>query len=89
MTSSTTPAFFGLLQSMRLGAACSPPAAVSNGLGNLRHRLPFPKTTSTLEGVLRAPMVCPDGHRRDSVYYSILDTEWPRVKTQLETALSS
>jgi N-acetyltransferase len=41
------------------------------------------------EGVLRAHMLCPDGHRRDSVYYSILATEWPRVKTRLEAALAT
>lgn len=36
------------------------------------------------EGVLRKHMVLPDGRIRDSVFYSILDTEWPRVKEYLE-----
>jgi RimJ/RimL family protein N-acetyltransferase len=35
------------------------------------------------EGVLRKQMVLPDGHIRDSVYYSILDSEWPAVKARL------
>jgi hypothetical protein len=33
-------------------------------------------------------MLCPDGHRRDSVYYSILATAWAQVKTRLEAALA-
>jgi RimJ/RimL family protein N-acetyltransferase len=41
------------------------------------------------EGVLCAHMLYPDGHRRDSVYYSILATGWPRMKTRLEAALAS
>ncbi len=40
------------------------------------------------EGVLRNHMVLPDGRYRDSVYYSILDTEWPGVKKKLEVKLA-
>ena len=36
------------------------------------------------EGVLRNHMILPDGYYRHSVYYSILDTEWPQVKKRLE-----
>ena len=36
------------------------------------------------EGVLRNHMILPDGRIRHSVYYSILDTEWPEVKKRLE-----
>ena len=36
------------------------------------------------EGILRNHMVLPDGYCRDSVYYSILDSEWPSVKERLE-----
>ena len=32
------------------------------------------------EGVLRSHTLMPDGRRRDTVYYSILKDEWPRVK---------
>ncbi len=35
------------------------------------------------EGVLRSHMSLENGHRRDTVYYSILDTEWPEVRRQL------
>ena len=36
------------------------------------------------EGVLRNHMIMPDGSYRHSVYYSILDSEWPAVKSRLE-----
>jgi N-acetyltransferase len=39
------------------------------------------------EGTLRRHMIQPDGSYRDSVYYSILDDEWPQVKQQLERRL--
>jgi N-acetyltransferase len=39
------------------------------------------------EGVLRNHMILPDGRYRHSVYYSILDTEWPKVKERLEKVL--
>jgi hypothetical protein len=29
----------------------------------------------------------PDGYQRSSVFYSILDDEWPAVKARLETML--
>jgi len=35
------------------------------------------------EGVLRNHMILPDGRYRDSVYYSILDTEWIEVKQKI------
>jgi len=39
------------------------------------------------EGVLRNHMILPDGRYRDSIYFSIVDTEWPAVKKQLEIKL--
>ncbi len=39
------------------------------------------------EGILRFHMILPDGVRRDSIYYSILDHEWPAVKERLEGLL--
>jgi N-acetyltransferase len=35
------------------------------------------------EGILRRHMVMPDGYHRDTVYYSILDTEWETVRDRL------
>jgi len=39
------------------------------------------------EGMLRNHMITPDGARRDSVYFSILDREWTRVKARLDGLL--
>jgi RimJ/RimL family protein N-acetyltransferase len=39
------------------------------------------------EGVLRKHTLMWTGRYRDSIYYSILDEEWPQVKDQLETML--
>ncbi len=36
------------------------------------------------EGTLRNHIITPDGTIRDSIFYSILDTEWPPVKAGLE-----
>jgi RimJ/RimL family protein N-acetyltransferase len=40
------------------------------------------------EGVFRNHMVMPDGRIRDSVYYSIIEREWPAVKAKLEAFLA-
>lgn len=39
------------------------------------------------EGVLRNHLIMPDGSYRHSVYYSIIQSEWPSVKARLETML--
>jgi N-acetyltransferase len=39
------------------------------------------------EGALRDHIVCHDGYVRTSVYYSILQREWPAVKKRLEGSL--
>jgi RimJ/RimL family protein N-acetyltransferase len=39
------------------------------------------------EGLLRKHYILPDGTIRDSVYFSILDEEWPDVKIRLEEKL--
>jgi N-acetyltransferase len=41
------------------------------------------------EGTLRRHVITWTGRIRDSVYFSILDSEWPEVKTKLETRLST
>ncbi len=40
------------------------------------------------EGTLRRHLITWTGRVRDSVYFSILDTEWPEVKTNLEAMLA-
>lgn len=39
------------------------------------------------EGVLRNHMIMPDGSYRHSVFYSIIESEWPRVKEALEAKM--
>ncbi|MBM4160699.1 MAG: GNAT family N-acetyltransferase [Ignavibacteria bacterium] len=41
------------------------------------------------EGILRNHMITYTGRIRHSVYYSILDSEWPRIKSELERKLAS
>ena len=40
------------------------------------------------EGILRNHMILPDGRYRDSVFYSILDTEWADVKSNLKDMMT-
>ena len=40
------------------------------------------------EGVLRNHMIMPDGRYRDSVCFSIIESEWPEVKARLEARLA-
>lgn len=44
---------------------------------------------ATEEGLLRSFMLLPDGHRRDTLIFSILDHDWPRVRARLRSLLSS
>ena len=39
------------------------------------------------EGVLRKSIIMPDGFQRSSVYYSMLDDEWPAAKIRLQAML--
>ena len=39
------------------------------------------------EGIFRNHMICSNGRIRDSVYFSIIDSEWPAVKSRLEERL--
>jgi RimJ/RimL family protein N-acetyltransferase len=39
------------------------------------------------EGILRHDFIMPDGRKRDSVLYSIIDEDWPQVRQGLEAKL--
>ncbi len=56
-------------------------------LHNERSQKAIERIGAKKEGVLRHHMILPDGRYRDSVYYSILDSEWPEVKRKLEAML--
>ncbi len=51
---------------------------------NQRSRRAILRLGAKEEGTLRKHMVTWNGRQRDSIYFSILDTEWPEVKAQLE-----
>ena len=55
---------------------------------NERSQRAIERIGAVKEGRLRNHMILPDGHVRHSVYYSILDTEWPQVKDRLEAMLA-
>ncbi len=50
---------------------------------NLRSRNAILRLGATQEGILRRHMITDSGRFRDSVYFSILDTEWSKVKAGL------
>jgi RimJ/RimL family protein N-acetyltransferase len=52
---------------------------------NERSRAAILRLGAVQEGVVRCERIMPDGRRRDSVRFSILDTEWPAVKARLES----
>jgi RimJ/RimL family protein N-acetyltransferase len=51
---------------------------------NLRSQAAIARLGAVREGVLRAHVIMPDGHLRDTVMYSITAPEWPAVKAGLE-----
>ena len=53
-------------------------------LRNERSQKAIERIGAVKEGVLRNHMILPDGRYLHSVFYSILDTEWPEVKKRLE-----
>jgi RimJ/RimL family protein N-acetyltransferase len=40
------------------------------------------------EGIARNERIMPDGRKRNSVRFSIIDTEWPAVRESLESRLN-
>lgn len=55
---------------------------------NIRSRRAIERLGAVEEGTLRQHMITSTGRFRDSVYFSILDKEWPSVKDRLEEKLS-
>ena len=56
---------------------------------NLRSRAAILRLGARDEGTLRNHIVMPDGRFRHSVYFSIIESEWPAVKANLEVRLSA
>jgi RimJ/RimL family protein N-acetyltransferase len=56
---------------------------------NMRSRAALKKLGATEEGILRGHKWMPQGYFRDTVFFSILAAEWPRVKAELEQRLAA
>ena len=54
---------------------------------NERSRKAIQRIGAVQEGILRNHMIRPDGAYRDSIFFSIIESEWPDVKIRLETLL--
>lgn len=50
---------------------------------NLKSRTAIARIGATAEGILRKHVICASGRVRDTVYFSIIDSEWPAVKVRL------
>ncbi len=61
--------------------------ALKTDLRNERSQRAIERLGAVREGVLRRHLRMPDGHLRDTVYYSILSDEWPAVRAGLERRL--
>ena len=56
---------------------------------NARSRAAILRLGAQEEGRLRAHRVAPDGSVGDTLYFSVLDDEWPRVRAGLEGRLAA
>lgn len=57
-------------------------------LRNVRSQKALERIGAIKEGILRNHKILPDGRIRHSVYYSVIDSEWPAVKALLENKMS-
>ena len=57
-------------------------------LRNERSQRAIERLGAVREGVLRDHLVNRDGHRRSSVYFSVLADEWPTVRQRLDEMLA-
>jgi RimJ/RimL family protein N-acetyltransferase len=86
-TSANTEAKYLLLRHAFESLGCVRVALKTDGR-NTRSQAAIERLGAVREGVLRKHMNV-RGFQRDTVYFSILETEWPGVKARLEARLSS
>lgn len=55
---------------------------------NRHSRAAIERLGAKLDGVLRNHLIMPDGHYRDTVVYSIIASEWPGVRANLDLLLA-
>lgn len=56
---------------------------------NERSRNAMAALPAQFEGVMRKHMIIPEVGQRDSAYYSVIDSEWPEVRANLERRLAT
>ncbi len=54
---------------------------------NERSRAALAALPAQFEGIMRNHMIVPDVGQRDSAYYSVIDSEWPGVRANLQRRL--
>ncbi|MDY7560632.1 GNAT family protein [Pseudomonas sp. 10B1] len=54
---------------------------------NEKSRAAILRIGATQEGIVRHERIMPDGRKRNSVRFSIIDSEWPNVKALLEAKM--
>ena len=54
---------------------------------NARSRAAILRLGAREEGIIRYERIMPDGHKRNSVRFSIIEEEWPEVRRRLEHRL--
>jgi RimJ/RimL family protein N-acetyltransferase len=86
-TPANTEAKYLLLRHCFESVGCVRVALKTDGR-NTRSQTAIERLGAVHEGVLRKHMNV-RGYQRDTVYYSILDAEWPAVKTRLEARLAT
>ena len=62
--------------------------AIKTDLRNERSQRAIAKLGAMREGVWRNHRLLSTGKYRDSVYYSVIDSEWPAVRRHLSAALA-
>lgn len=63
--------------------------ALKTDVRNLRSQGAIKKLGAKYEGTLRNHRIRPDGTYRDTVLFSIVESEWPQVKQRLEARLEA
>lgn len=56
---------------------------------NERSRAAMAALPAQFEGIMRNHMIVPDVGMRDSAYFSVIDSEWPQVRANLERRLAA
>lgn len=55
---------------------------------NDRSRAAILRIGAKQEGIVRNERIMPDGRKRNSVRFSIIDSEWPDIRTMLQKKMS-